>query len=716
MAAALLLVSCSSNPEKEKAEFLASGEKYAKAGKYHEAVIQFRNVIQIDPRSANAHYQLALAYLKLKSVQQAYQELVSAVELDPKNTDAQLRLAELFLGGHKYNEAQKTLEMVIATDPGNAWAHTLLGEKHAAVQDWPLAIREFETAMARDQAQIENYANLAFVYSSTGRAAEAEAVLRKAAVAQPKSLETMIMLARFYYAQHRLPEAEAAIRAASEANPEAKAPRLLLAKIYIDAGRTAEAEQVCKELKYRVTDDPDGYGALAWLYETTGQKEKALAELQALAAGRPTDAAIKGHLTDALIELNRIQEAARINQEVLAARPYDARALASKGRLLIAQEKFGEAKTALEQAMASDSQSATVHYLLGVAESSLGDADSARRRFARALELSPKMADAAIALADLDANNGDWDDALRLSNQGLQTKPDSALAYTVEAKVSMAKGNRVKAEAQLRSALDRDPVFLPAIAALLDLQVGQGRGKEATERISALATQHLGDTKLRMLLALAYVKQGDLTKAEAIVKEVLGIDRNMQDAYAMLGQIRRARGAWDEAIAWYKRAIEANPKKVENYMALSGLYEKQDAWEDAKRVAEQAHSLDPTSPFIANNLAYLYLEHAGDAHTALLLAQQAKKKLPDSPIVSDTIGWAYYKLGLAEAAVGQLSESVRRAPGNATYEYHLGMAYLAAGHPGNAARFLRQTLASNPDSPYAASAKTALHSIPKFAP
>lgn len=151
-------------------------------------------------------------------------------------------------------------------------------------------------------------------------------------------------------------------------------------------------------------------------------------------------------------------------------------------------------------------------------------------------------------------------------------------------------------------------------------------------------------------------------------------------------------------------------------MALSGLYEKMGAWEDAKRAAEQSHSLDPGSPYIANNLAYLYLEHDGDAHMALSLAQQAQQKLPDSPIVADTIGWAYYTLGLAEAAVAPLSESVRRAPSNATYRYHLGMAYLAAGHHGDAARSLRQALACNPDFPYAESARTALQSISKLAP
>ena len=228
-----------------------------------------------------------------------------------------------------------------------------------------------------------------------------------------------------------------------------------------------------------------------------------------------------------------------------------------------------------------------------------------------------------------------------------------------------------------------------------------------------MVAQHPRHAGLHLLLGVGYFKQNDLDRAEASAKQAIAIDRKTPDAYGVLAEISRARGALDQAVTWYKAAIEENPKRVETYMALASVYEKQGNWEEAKRVTERAHSLDPTSPFIANNLAYLYLEHGGDINRALSLAQQAKQKLPDSPVVSDTIGWAYYKLRSPDAAVTQLSESVRRAPGNPIYHYHLGMAYIAAGRHASAERSLQQALSVNPDFPYAASAKTALHQIAK---
>ena len=70
------------------------------------------------------------------------------------------------------------------------------------------------------------------------------------------------------------------MRQASEADPQATLPVILLAKIYIEAGKLPEAERLSAELKTRAPEDPDGYGALAFFYETTGQKEKAAAELK----------------------------------------------------------------------------------------------------------------------------------------------------------------------------------------------------------------------------------------------------------------------------------------------------------------------------------------------------------------------------------------------------------------------------------------------------
>src|SRR5579862_9888006 len=115
-----LMVACSTNPEAQKQKYLISGTEYFQKAKYQEAAIQFRNAIQVDPRSAEAHYKLAQALAAQRNSEGAYRELTETVSLDPRNANAQLQLASLLLTRRQYDQAQVKADEVLATDPNNA--------------------------------------------------------------------------------------------------------------------------------------------------------------------------------------------------------------------------------------------------------------------------------------------------------------------------------------------------------------------------------------------------------------------------------------------------------------------------------------------------------------------------------------------------------------------------------------------------------------------
>ena len=106
---AVALVGCSKNPDVAKKKYLESGMKYMEQEKYDSAIIQFRKAIQIDPKFADAHYQLAEADLKLQHNQEAFREMSQTVELDPNNFKARVALGGMFLasGSHFYPNAEE---------------------------------------------------------------------------------------------------------------------------------------------------------------------------------------------------------------------------------------------------------------------------------------------------------------------------------------------------------------------------------------------------------------------------------------------------------------------------------------------------------------------------------------------------------------------------------------------------------------------------------
>ena len=79
--------SCTGDPQKAKAKYLAEGQKYLKNGQYGDARVEFRNALRLDPRFVDAYYQLAQADLARHDWREAYLSLQKAIELDPARLD-----------------------------------------------------------------------------------------------------------------------------------------------------------------------------------------------------------------------------------------------------------------------------------------------------------------------------------------------------------------------------------------------------------------------------------------------------------------------------------------------------------------------------------------------------------------------------------------------------------------------------------------------------
>jgi len=75
------------------------------------------------------------------------------------------------------------------------------------------------------------------------------------------------------------------------------------------------------------------------------------------------------------------------------------------------------------------------------------------------------------------------------------------------------------------------------------------------------------------------------------------------------------------------------------------------------------------------------LQQGGNIDVALSMAQTARRALPDSPNTADTLGWAYYQKGIYNTAIDLFKEALKKNPDDATYHYHLGMAYQKADQP-----------------------------------
>lgn len=707
----LLLGACSEDRNAKILRYLTSGEQYLKERKYSQAALQFRNAIILETKSSKAHYGLARAYLNLGNPAAAFEELSATVAIQPTNWDAQLDLANLHTARGEFDKATACVEKVLKANPNHPLGRATLAMKYAATKDWGNAATEFEKAIRLAPDQVDFYTGLGrAVYVASGKLAEAEAVFKRAIAANPKSVPAYLELARFYEGQRR-PEGEAAARAAMELEPKSVAPRLMLARAHIATGRIEEAEKQFRELKSIAPDDPVAYQALGNFYAQTGAWEKSIAEFQSVLASK-NDITVKQRLIDILIERQRFNEAEALNQDVLKTNNDNALAHFAQGRILIARDQKQDAATALQKAAVLAPSSPEIHYLLGTVNASLGNAEQAKKSFGKALELQPGLTDASVALASLAAAAGDKDAALRLTAKALELDPKSLPAQVARAEALLRRGDMRQSEVILLDVLSREPASIPALTLLASISVKQKKGQEFLKRVAPLVEQQPKNAGLRYLLALAHHVTGDGQKAEAQAKEVLRLDQKTPRIHLLLASIHLAANNLELVKSELRAAIDSDPREVSTYLLLAERYEKERNWNEAKQLYEKARQIDRDSPVLANQLAYLYLEHGGDVNVALGLAQQARQKLPDSPEVADTLGWAYYKHGLADQAIPHLRRCVDALPANSACQYHLGMAYAASKNSQAATKHLQLAL-KDPNAPWADSAKQALGQLSK---
>ena len=110
---------CASQEEKMQ-QFFETGKTAYHSGDFVKARLAFKNVIQINPKYAQAYYMLGMAELKQNHFQPAFRALQKAVDLDPQLLDAQLQLGRLLLSARQVQAAMEKVDLILDQRPRHA--------------------------------------------------------------------------------------------------------------------------------------------------------------------------------------------------------------------------------------------------------------------------------------------------------------------------------------------------------------------------------------------------------------------------------------------------------------------------------------------------------------------------------------------------------------------------------------------------------------------
>jgi len=296
-------------------------------------------------------------------------------------------------------------------------------------------------------------------------------------------------------------------------------------------------------------------------------------------------------------------------------------------------------------------------------------------------------------------------------NRVISIVPQSAIGYIQLGILRTQQKRWADAAAQFQLALARDPDSLEAQEAFLQLDLLRGQSGGAIARLEERVKNAPSNAGFVYMLGQAQLRENRLAEAETSFARSAQLDPSNLAPIAALAAVQAAQKKSDDAVASYKRAIALAPNNAQLLVSLGSVYEGKGDWQQAQTVYQQALNIQSDNSVAANNLAYILLEHGGDANLALSLAQTGRRGMTNSPNSADTLAWAYYRTGAYSIAVPLLEEAVKKVPANPTYRYHLGMVYQKLNDKAKAKSAFEAAIKANPDSPAADSARKALSEL-----
>ena len=664
MLAALILLSCSRDPDVVKKKYLDSGNKYYDRGKYKEASIMYRRALNKDQKFGEAHYHLALTALKLGQISNAAYSLRRAVELMPPGTsdanDASLKLAEILLQAYETSEmGPRDLPLIVevrqmtsamkARNPNTMEVHKLSGDLHLVdaveqfhKQDSVASKKAMEDAVVEYRQALKIKPDdkvvtlaLARTLGSYGETAEAETLYRKLIDGDKTMLSAYGELYKLEIGLKKIPEAESVLKQAIANNPSAYQVQLMLATHYFSTQNRAEMVKVLDQLKTHVKEYPAAYMTAGDFYFRIGDMDEAIRQYQ---QGISNDGTRKvdyqKHIIEVLTRQGKNQEAYDKDLEILKEDPKDPEARGMKASYLLDKGDVTQAITELQQVVTAKPDNFVARFNLGRAHYARQEYEQAIQQFQKAVELRPDYLRARLALTQIALMRGNNEGALNYAEEAEKRNPESGAAKLLKAAALMRLQRYDEARVLLEALLKANPRQPDTLLQLGLLNLTQKRYKEALDGFQK--AYQADPNNLRGLLGQAEVMiiQGQRDQAIQLIRtesdkrpDNLALKQELANGLMKTGQV-------DQALITYRVLAEkyrSNPhQEAEVYANIGQAYALKNDLGHAVEALRQAQTFAPDNIFVMNFLAQL-LDRTGQHAEAQKYYQRSLERDPNNP-------------------------------------------------------------------------------------
>jgi superkiller protein 3 len=462
---------------------------------------------------------------------------------------------------------------------------------------------------------------------------------------------------------------------AAPAQPSEKDEQLLQ-KIQTDifAERWEQAQAQLEVAADRLSSHPDFHYLRAIMFHHRLEFSQAIEALERAVALAPAQARyylLRGRIYEVVEDLSA---AKRNYQKSIELAPNRSSGVLSLAKVLVTEQRPGDAATVLEEALGRMSDSAALHHTLGRVQEMLGRPAEAAASYARAVELDPKLASAHGSLGRLYRENPEEPETLARSvhhlQQALRLDPQNPQWHYELGATYRQQQNWEAAQAALEKAAELAPNAGLAHYTLAEVYRQRGMGekaKQARQRFTELAREEEKGKlrRARLTAQLTRAEQlefgGQTQEAVAVYQGILdglGDSTRGNQIYFALARLHLNAGEYLRAEEYIRRILEQQPNNADNHhlyaLTLLNLGRKAEAAQELRT----AIRLKPSEETFHNLLGNLLLD-AGQVDAAIAAYQRAVELAPREPDYHLNLSAAYRRKG-EEAAAAREWQAYRK--------------------------------------------------------
>ena len=638
----------------------ARAEAYYALNRLANAVAAYKAAEALRPDSPRPMAGLARVYIRQGDLASAEKEADAALAADAHSFDALLAKGNVLQAKGNLNGAIAQFDAALSVRPDDIEGLMARAIALVDLKKYDAALADVTTVRNREPRQpMATYLN-ALIKARTGDFDAAEDILLRADTVLHNFQPAIFLSGAVAYAQGSYEQATVDLKRYLADHPKNIPATRLLGASLLRTGDPDTAASLLEPIAAKMPGDDRIHAILGSAYMAKKEYERAVQQFEQAVAAAPGDGPLRTRLLVSRLAIGDDEGAFHALAPALSSGPEAIRAATLLAQNELKARRYGKVLEVGKALSAVYPSNPLGQAIIAAAYWGRNDFAAARHHYAEALKIDPHYRAAELALARMDAAQGDYASARTRYEAMLDRKANDVSALMGLYWLSSRAQDKEGAERLLSRALESDPTAAAPQLELIRRDARAGALDRALFEANSLVRVQPQNSRALQILTEIQLKLNDPIAASSAATQLVDVAPSLPQAYVLMARAQ---------------------------VALSNI-------QDARTTLTRGLKVAPHDPGLTAELVKLDLKR-GDTVSALGVAQAFRAREPDATgdrLVGDT----YMAGERFEKAIDAYAAGYAKDP-SAELALKLKAAYDRDGDPEGGIAALRSWVRDNPD-------------------